>query len=74
MRTKIAAMTAALMVAMTAVASATPVLSSTDYDGVKTGVTSELGGAAAPAFVLLGIIAGVLIAVRLFKKISGART
>jgi hypothetical protein len=75
MRLKITmGLTVVAMFAMSSIASAAAVLQSSDYSGVTSGVTTELGGAAGPAFLLLGIVAGVLIAVRLFKKITGAKT
>lgn len=74
MRTKLAGLTASMFLLIAGVASAAPVLEATDYTGVTTGITDELGVVAAPAFLLLGVIAGVLLAVRVFKKVTGAKS
>lgn len=43
-------------------------------EGVQSGMMAQIGKALPIAGVIFGAIAGIMIAVKLFKRVTGART
>lgn len=71
--TSLAAMGAGLLLEV-ANAGATVTAPTVDYSGVEGNLSDALGPAVTAGLVILGIVAGVFIGIRLFKKVTGAKT